>query len=278
MEKFKALDYFRKNKQDYSKKSILGGILSIFTIIITAILIFGYLLVIYYEKPELQRNVFIKNFSDPFLNQLTINIDIIISNSPCDLLDIQRQDSVSDSIMSIRSGIKFERLTYEKSDLIWEKYIDPEIKQQFKEISFQNQRILTGLKLREKCRIFGYFTVSKSPGSIIIQNNLQNFISQNANFSIFSIKSDLSFVINEFSFAPMEVQQIIKNSFIQKTDTNFNSLGNFNTAENNTKSCSFYLKLIEHEYPIIYLQEYIFGQVYKYSYHHECSVFSGANL
>jgi len=265
------MDLFRRPRDDLEKSTICGACLSILTVAFISLL--SSLALVEFAKTRFIKNVVVKGSADKYINQFEVNIDIILINSPCETLSIEKKDSVSQGATTIRTGLMFERLMRDKNDIVWEDYVDPEIKKAFSLEEATMQKILTGLKNRERCRISGALMVNKVPGRITITNKKDMEVIKKLRSISDEYYSRLNMAhnITTLTFGSLELQKFMTTR-VGGREMEFNSAKGSEFTSDYAISCTYYMKVIPHVYPCNCPEQMQGDDVYKYAYHRQCYV------
>lgn len=240
----KSFDIYQKLPNQYLKPTLIGAILTLFSIIISYYL-FKFEFKKYFQK-QLTSNLNID--LSPNSNMIHVNIDISLFKIPCSIIDLD----ISDLLGNI-DEIKLSKQKIGKNGID----ISGIIKDNFTEDILENKNITTKHNeeiynftknefLNENgCRMFGSFDMRRIPGNFYftVRHHMQTMekLDENMDFNF-----NFSHKVNYLSFGYENDLKYVKNKY---------KIGKLNPLDNNLKiddkqalTHNYYLNIVPSEY------------------------------
>ena len=211
VDNIKSFDIYQKLPNQYLKPTLIGALLTLFSIILSYHL-FKFEFKKYFQK-QLTSNLNID--LSPNSNILNVNIDISILKIPCSILDLDISDLMGDI-----EKIKITKQKIKENDInineILTNNFTEEILDNENITSKQNEEILTftknGFINNEGCRFFGNFNMRRIPGNFYftVRHHLKTMEKIN---ELIDYKFNLSHKINNLSFGYENDLKYINDNF-----------------------------------------------------------------
>jgi len=247
IEKFKALDVYRKLPSDYLQPTYSGATLSIISTVIMVMLFLS----------ELRSYMEVKTSSEMFIDinrggdKLIINIDIMMYRLPCMILSLDIQDVMGSHSVNVHGTLHKDFLDLNGNtlsstvhptkphDAVHHEHHDGDEEQP------EYEEVKKAIQDKEGCRLYGTFYVNKVPGNFHISSHAFGTTIQRL-FSEGLMQWDVTHKINHISFGDDSQIKEIKKSFGVGV---LNPLDNLAKIEHEVKKTyEYYLKVVPTTY------------------------------
>jgi hypothetical protein len=271
MKALRGMDLYRKVPRDLSEPTYSGAAVSIITVI-GALYLFVSEMMVYTER-KWESEMFIDDSKTE--EKLQINIDILFSALPCELLSFDAQDVMGSHEVDAHGNLFKERLT-SKGDVIAREEMkgstagaSSTLTRHFS-FGYDNQdvdRIKKMIHSGEGCRVYGFVRVNKVPGNIHLSTYSHSYlfgslyqetrninISHTINHISYGVDTDISHVKRNFKntgiVSPLDgvVQTVLeKKEDKEKPKDNFGGMY-FSSFSMDSAIFEYYTKVVPTSY------------------------------